>query len=128
MTELDPGHEYLLDSLDGEFLQVIRFVKREGTGYPGNVGHYSGATMQEVLRACIRRALYVNNQTPSWLTRLGIFGMRFTIWCFEKRAANRHDRKFGIIPIDIENEPKCRICGHIRCKGDCRWEPSVTMR
>lgn len=55
MKVIDPGHVYDLRSLDGEQLNRLVFVKREGPSYPGNVGHYPGTTMQEVLRALIDR-------------------------------------------------------------------------
>lgn len=60
MTVIDPGHEYLMDSLDGEQTNRLVFVKRQGVKYPGNVGAHPGTTMQEVLRALLERLKYVN--------------------------------------------------------------------
>lgn len=48
------------------------FVKREGEHFPGNVGHYPGTTMQEVLRVLIDRAKYVNSQIPCLETEMAI--------------------------------------------------------
>jgi hypothetical protein len=59
MKVLEAGHKYELLSLDGGEPQILTFVKREGEGYPGNVGHHPGTTLQEVLRAEIDRGMYV---------------------------------------------------------------------
>lgn len=78
MIVLDPGHRYHLHTLDDNAPQAywpLQFVKREGAKFPGNLGHYPGTTTQEVLRACIDRAGYVNRQIPCWQTKLSIFLM-----------------------------------------------------
>lgn len=116
MQVLDPGHCYRLMELDGATWPgtILQFVKREGPSYPGNVGHYTGTTMQEVLRACIDRAGYVNRQIPCWQTRLGMYLMGIVVWLFEHRAAKRHHTRvpslyeaiFGIC---------CPTCGHVAC-------------
>lgn len=120
MIEVDEGHDYRLRCLDGHSALAVRlvFVKREGAGYPGNVGRYPGTTSQEVLRALIARAQYVNWQIPAWQTRVGIALMRAVIWLFEHRAARRHGRRFGLSMIRrIEQRPTCMRCGHIGCEG-----------
>jgi len=38
MQELDRGHKYALRHLDGNEVETLTFVKREGDGYPGNIG------------------------------------------------------------------------------------------
>ena len=62
MRVLDPGHRYALRHLDGDGETVLQFVNREGEKYPGNAGACEGTTMQEILRALIDRAAYVNGQ------------------------------------------------------------------
>jgi energy-converting hydrogenase Eha subunit B len=121
MEILDPGHEYLLGSLDGGEPEGLVFVKREGPGYPGNIGSHSGTTMQECLRALIDRAKYVNNQIPCSETMAAIDLMRSTILLFELRAARRHGRTLELSASGpIEDEPTCASCGHIGCAGTCR--------
>jgi hypothetical protein len=119
---LDPGHRYELAIFDGDesFARVLQFVKREGEGYPGNVGHHEGTNIQEVLRALIDRLLYLDNQVPDHRNRDIVRRLRDSIWDLEKRAAERHGRDLQFRDIehepDIENEPVCRKCGHIGCK------------
>lgn len=107
MKVLDAGHEYELDVLDGgpfSTPKYLRFVKREGEQYPGNVGHYSGTTIQEVLRACIDRLKYVDNQVPDLVNRLVIGLLRQAIWYLEERAHRRHGIKMTFIEKESEIE------------------------
>ena len=120
MKVIDPGHEYELAHLDGDGSSRLVFVKREGDGYPGNVGHHEGTTMQEVLRALIDRAKYVNAQIPSAYTLAAIDCMRTAIEYFEVRAAKRHGREFISSTVPIEERITCLKCGHIGCLGSCR--------
>jgi hypothetical protein len=122
---LDPGHQYSLRHLDGDGEETLQFVKREGKGYPGNIGHHEGTTMQEVLRVLIHRAKYVNKQIPCRETELAIKHMRTAIYQFEVRAAFRHGRRFRMPDGLIEEEPTCVKCGHIGCEGACRPSPAV---
>jgi hypothetical protein len=117
MVVLDPGHVYLLDELGKDIYSTstLRFVKREGLGYPGNVGNFPGTTTQETLRALIDRARYVNNQQPHWATRFSIPLFQLVIWMYEWRAARRHGLWLKILPNRIEKCLKCSICGHIAC-------------
>lgn len=120
MKILDPGHKYLLNSLDGSHLQELRFVKREGPGYPGNKGSYPGTTMQDVLRALIDRANYVNNQTPCAETEAAMELMRSAVVLLELRAARRHERFLDRPNINSVVKGKiCEKCGHIGCEGKC---------
>lgn len=123
MDVIDPGHVYTLRCLDDQGLEpalMLRFVKREGPGYPGNVGHHGGTTTQEVLRALIDRTKYVNNQIPSPYNKEVLHYLRSAIFELELRAAKRHRRTLNISDISkIEDEPYCEKCGHIGCKGDC---------
>lgn len=123
MKVLDPGHQYELSTLD-RFLQhepdqVLTFVKREGSGYPGNVGHYSGTTTQEVLRALINRAIYVNNQLPCAETMESIDLMKRIIYIYEIRAAQRHGREITFNVEEAVYGETCVKCNHVGCKGEC---------
>lgn len=118
MKVLDPGHRYALDSLDGEFPQTLTFVKREGAKYPGNVGSHPGTTMQEVLRALIERAEYVNQQIPCAETTLAIGLMQSALYLFESRAARCHGRILDASVADlVDGVGKCKRCGHVGCVG-----------
>jgi hypothetical protein len=130
MKIVDPGHAYDLHWLDGKPFVVplencdppnrLTFVKREGPGYPGNVGHYPGTTMQEVLRALIDRVKYVEGQIPHPDNFKIITLLQGSIFLLESRAAERHGRPFTApIQLDIENVPTCTKCGHILCPGTC---------
>ena len=119
MIIADPGHYYFLDTLDGGKAQVLIFVKREGEGYPGNVGHYPGANVQEVLRACIDRLKYLDNQIPSEYTKGCIELLKETVYNLELRAAGRHHR---VVTFDINGAvygDTCKKCGHVGCGGEC---------
>lgn len=109
----DAGHSYTLDCLDEYYYhQHLQFVKRVGDKYPGNAFSSAGTTSQEVLRALIDRAYYVNNQLPSWYTRLGAILMKLTIWLFECRAAKIHGR--GIPDMnEAVYGATCWKCGHV---------------
>lgn len=120
MKVLDPGHEYLLDSLDGDQENRLVFVKREGEKYQGNIGHHSGTTMQEVLRALLDRAVYVNNQIHDEHTDYAIQCMQSAIMHLEMRAAIRHGRSPLLQMHEVvSGANKCSKCGHVGCKGEC---------
>lgn len=120
MKVIDPGHEYDLDSLDGEQANRLIFVKREGEKYPGNIGHHLGTTMQEVLRALIHRAIYVNGQTFCVETERAIYHMTSALYEMECRAARRHGREINFSTLEaVAGVSKCAVCGHIGCDGGC---------
>jgi hypothetical protein len=125
MEVIDPGHTYILNCLDAEEdkikpLGILIFVKREGEGYPGNVGHRPGTTTQEVLRALIDRTKYVDNQIHDDRNDQVLYHLRSAIFQLEMRAAERHGRVLPLFDMqNIENEPYCEKCGHIGCQGDC---------
>src|ERR1700757_5337799 len=103
MENLDPGHVYQLNDIDGSGHQFLTFVKREGAGYPGNVGHYPGTIIQDVLRCCIDRLKYVDNQISDIRNDLAIKHLRTAIYNLESRAAERHGIKFTLsTSTDIE--------------------------
>lgn len=117
MRVLEPGHRFALDVLDGGYQETIQFVKRMGARYPGNESAHGGTTMQEVLRALIARAKYVNAQTPCVETETAITAMRLVIRLFEMRAKRVKGKELPRdVMEEIEFEPTCRVCGHIRCE------------
>lgn len=125
MRVVDPGHLYALAKLDNRKSRVptyLRFVKREGDKYPGNVGHYAGTNIQEVLRAVIDRVKYLDNQVPSERNQTVLTHLRLSIAELELRAAERHGRVLDLPPDGvnhIEMFPTCQKCGHIGCEGEC---------
>lgn len=130
MKVIDPGHVYDLQWLDGEPFLVniveadppnrLTFVKREGEGYPGNVGNHPGTTMQEVLRVCIDRLTYLDNQKAHDYNERVVDHLRAAIFWLEMRAAERHGRDFSNQDYRrIELEPTCPKCLHIGCPGTC---------
>lgn len=118
MKVVDPGHVYLLDALDGDAVQTLVFVKREGAKYPGNVGHHSGTTLQEVIRALIERCRYVNNQIPCPETEAVASLLVTALFLLESRAARRHGRAFDV-PLEtiVAGQKRCAACGHVGCEG-----------
>ncbi len=123
MNVIDPGHVYQLDAIDGSQANFLVFVKREGPGYPGNVGHHPGTTMQEVLRALIERAEYVYNQIPCIETYECIQMWKKSLMLLEIRAAKRHGRGINFTMQEaVDGTLKCEFCGHVGCPGDCRKE------
>jgi hypothetical protein len=120
MKVIDPGHYYELNVLDGDLPlpAYLRFVKREGPGYPGNKGQYPGTTCQEVLRACVDRLEYVNKQQPSHYTQEARSLIKDAIYNLEMRAAERHGRPYP--GWDEATHGKCcPKCNHVGCEGRC---------
>lgn len=118
MHAIDPGHLYSLDVFDGEDGQraLLQFVKREGPGYPFNVGHGPGTNCQEVLRALIDRTEYLQRQIPSAENIVILNSLRSALLGFEIRAARRHGRELEV-GESIEAMQTCDQCGHIGCAG-----------
>lgn len=129
MEVSDPGHVYLLRVFDfnpeiESSQEELVFMKREGEGYPGNVGHYSGTNCQEVIRALINRVEYLDKQISHNNNLHILANLRQSIWLFEVRAAERHGRLDDFMSKypnsdNIEKEPTCEKCGHIGCDGNC---------
>lgn len=126
MKVYDPGHHYGLLCFNGPtcpYHADLRFMKREGENYPGNVGVYSGTNMQEVLRALIDRIIYLNHQKKNWTNQVVLFCFRLAINMLEYRAARRHGRKFWPhwkierINFDVRD-------GHIRFSLEEEFEPA----
>lgn len=118
MLVLDPGHVYELRVFDAASEQTapLAFMKREGLGYPFNVGHHAGTNCQEVLRALIDRVKYLQHQIPCPENLIILAGLRSALVAFEIRAARRHGRELTF-EGDIEDAPTCRQCGHIGCEA-----------
>ena len=102
MQVADPGHWYKLRSLDGGESQDLIFVKREGLGYPGNIGHHPGTILQEVWRASIERLKYVDAQISHPCNERAIACLRYALELLEKRAAERHGRSIAVQTGPIE--------------------------
>ena len=123
MKVLDPGHRYLLAHLDGDAEAPLVFVKRVGEKYPGNVGPHEGTTTQEVLRALIERAKFVEAQKPSRHNAAAIYHLREALFALELRAAVERDDQveFSLATSrrrpDIEVVPTCGRCGHVACRA-----------
>jgi hypothetical protein len=103
---------------------IFIFVKREGSGYPGNVGHHPGTTLQEVLRACIDRVRYLDAQISDPTNAMALNSLREAIYFLERRAARRHNRENEFLryignKIELEELPTCPKCLHIGCAGGC---------
>ena len=121
MKVLDPGHYYELANLDGTTPdRYLQFVKREGPGYSGNVGHNPGTTIQEVLRACCERLRYVGVQQPSRYTNGALGHIKDALLLLEQRAAERHGRNPEGITLNMaEFGACCPKCNHVGCEGGC---------
>jgi len=130
MKILDPGHEYILAELDKEDhewpLHTLRFVKREGDNFPGNVGHYHGTTTQEVIRVLIDRIKYVDNQKPHGTNRRALLLLRDILIVLEERAASQHGLLLGYFNCEVEDIPVCPHCGHWACEQFANPQVSVT--
>src|SRR5207245_1415461 len=92
MKVFDRGHDYSLKTLDGGYGIRLTIGKRERKKYPGNIGHYSGTTIQEVCRSLIDRIKYVNNQIHDQRNIDNIRHLRSIILSLEHRADERHNR------------------------------------
>jgi hypothetical protein len=128
MKVIDPGHHYALQELDGdgEGERHLIFVKREGEGYPRNVGHHSGTNCQEVLRAVFDRLGYLDGQIEDLRNSQARHHIAQAIWLLECRAADRHGRPRPTCIAALANET-CQKCGHVDCTGACRSEVKTAV-
>lgn len=128
----EPGHLYQLDVLDAptplrRLAGVhLRFVKRVGDKYPGNIGPpYAGVTTQEVLRALIERTKYVNGQRDDPANYHVLRDLRSALVELEIRAhRERGDQATGTriaALCEPEMEPTCQTCGHVFCQEKHAW-------
>jgi hypothetical protein len=120
LTVIDPGHKYLLGSIDGELPQVLQFVKRcdlqDPARFPGNTDAYPGTTLQIVLRALIDRVNYLQGQHGCLENKLLLLCLKLSIWLLEHRAARRHHRAYFKGLQFAASEPLCDECGHTVCE------------
>lgn len=128
MKVLDPGHLYQLDVLDGIDPEILCFVKRIGDKFPGNTPPgYKGTTSQEVIRALLDRAHYVNNQVRSAFNEDVIYHLTEALRWLEVRAAVRRSDQEAVNIIANMPHPElaetCPWCGHIHCSVDHKAKP-----
>ena len=124
MKIVESGHTYQLTHFDGEHSSLLIFFKREGDGYPGNIGHHEGTNLQEVIRVLLDRTKYLDNQIEDYTNKIVMRHLRSALIWLEKRAAMRHGLEppeMIIAPGAIDNNliedlPFCNICGHIVCR------------
>ena len=118
MKVLEPGHLYQLDCIDGDRTEFLQFVKRVGEKYPGNrPPAWPGTTMQEVLRACIERAGYVNRQIPCAETEAAIGLRKGALLLFEVRAKRVKGKTLDAASLDqVIDGTTCATCGHVFCQ------------
>ena len=129
MKIIDPGHEYLLDGVGGTSPQRIIFVKNEGEKYPGNIGFHGGVLTQELLRVCIDRTKYLNNQGSCMETELALSAMRQALSWYEVRAARcRGTHIEGKHSNALDAAPVCDTCGHNQCHRDIHERLPGTRR
>jgi hypothetical protein len=114
MKIIDPGHEYLLEGVGKNAQdQRVVFVKNQGAKYPGNTGYHSGVITQELLRVCIDRTKYLNNQGSCLETEMALAALRQALAWYEVRAARcRGTHIEAEHAADIDRMPTCPICGH----------------
>lgn len=122
MKVVEPGHIYQLRLLDESPSRInphdtLRFVKRVGEKYPGNeYPRHPGTICQEVLRALIDRAEYLNKQIPCAKTEAAIGNLRSALLLFEIRAARVHNRTLGFSCLkEFEEAIPCNHCLHVGC-------------
>ena len=120
MKILDRGHEYELEGVGhGNETQRVVFVKNEGEKYPGNVGFHGGVLTQELLRICIDRTKYLNDQGSCMETELALSAMRQALAWYEVRAARcRGTYIEGTHADSLDVAETCGICGHVQCHRD----------
>lgn len=96
MKEIELGHVFELDHLDGNGKSILQFVNRN----PGL--EREGTTNQEVLRALISRVKFLDSQIHWPLNEQIINHLRMAIALHEARALIRKQEKGQ---IKIEHKP-----------------------
>lgn len=113
----EPGHVYVLPSLDGNTPQILTFVKRVGPHFPGNAAPaHPGTTTQEVVRALLDRSRYVNGQIQCVETEAVIASLQQILLLLEiraKRVKNSHLEEPTLAALEAATV--CQQCGHISC-------------
>lgn len=122
---LDPGHRYVLLTLDGDLEQTLTFVKRCGPNFPGNADSYQGTTLQSVLRACLDRLTYLQGQIPCEENVAIARNLQDCLFLLEHRAMRRHRLMASTLTQHAARfDPMCPECGHVRC--ECKDFPRQT--
>jgi hypothetical protein len=115
MEVLDEGHKYRISDIDPDNAplnspgQIIQFVKRfRGTD------NRVGTVIQELLRVCINRTEFLNNELP-WYGNVDILmHLRSALVLFENRAMLRKVEKGELHPEDIQTNTD----GHFKYVND----------
>jgi len=129
MKIVDPGHEYILHGVGSAPAQRIVFVKNEGAKYPGNVGFHGGVLTQELLRVCIDRTKYLNDQGSCMETEFALAAMRQALAWYEVRAARcRGTYIEGDHADALDKAATCAVCGHNQCHRDAHERLPGTHR
>ncbi len=116
MKILEAGHKYQLDTIDGENLSILTFVKREGVKYPFNKGSHPGTNVQEVLRVLIDRTRFLLHQVPCMETENALHNLESALAWYEVRAARHHGRILTVPSVmALPSLPPCPVCGHLEC-------------
>jgi len=110
MIIVGPGHEYELESIDGECKQRIRFVKR----FRG-VENHAGTVNQELLRVLIDRVQRLDLEQPWSGNQEIIKHLRLALVLHEARALVRKVEKDEIKTESIATAPQD---GHFKLMGD----------
>lgn len=100
MKEVEPGHIYELEHLDGNKTQMLTFVNRN------KEFDCEGTTNQEVLRALIARVKFLDAQIHWPLNGEIIYHLRMAISLHEARALIRHTEKRQIHPETFKVSPE----------------------
>lgn len=113
MNVVEPGHVYELQNVDGDSVQVVRFVRRrddEAVVLPA-VQREEGILTQELLRVAIDRTLYLNAEGPCAENVEIVDCLRRALQLYESRAARRTIEKQPM----IERTDVCEECQHVLC-------------
>lgn len=113
MKELDAGHLYEVENVDGNGTQRIQFVKRRGRDAEllPQEQRIEGIQSQELLRVLINRTIYLHTEQP-WNENVKIIHhLRDALRLYEQRAARRSIEKLSM----PERRDFCRSCGHFFC-------------
>lgn len=100
MRILHPGHEYLLDHLDGDGKTRLQFVQR----LPFHAKK-EGVLTQEVLRALIDRVQVLDKETPWEGNEEILYHLRMALALHEARALTRKVFKKELNPEHVTLGP-----------------------
>lgn len=118
----EEGHIFVLNELPVEpggeaGTQTLKFIRRSS----GQIKHpteWPGVQTQEVLRALIKRTIYLNHLIPCNESMNAIWHLRMTLWEYEARAYRRKmsttNRTEGQHPEG--SEPKIHRAGIVSCQ------------